>query len=135
MLLPQPEKARVSGIQLTTRQNAPRCSCPDCLGLRKKTGWRWSTTPAFFGDSTMRRLFMTPRLKTISSPQVHKKSRWEGLECRQIIAERCGLNEFFGFQNSTKWTSPNPDRLEGSLRYGLSNPRCQDFFGCNTQLL
>ena len=98
----------------------------------------------FFGDSTVAKLFQDSVLKShliTNALNSMDHACWSSslttghLQCEERRANRCSFNELFNIEYAEKWIPPEPQNFEGPLKYGLSNPFCQDCSGCNHNFL
>ena len=105
----------------------------------------------FFGDSTMKRLFEhsplknhlvvgpNNRLAEVNSTGCWSDEKASGMTCREKMADRCQLNDFFDLPYAEEWREPEVrpglHKFEGPLKYGLENHYCTDCSGCKSNLL
>lgn len=99
----------------------------------------------FFGDSTVARLFQDSVLKSHLITSVLENMNhacWSTvigtpsrLHCEERLAQRCKFNELFNVEYSDEWLPPKADNFEGPIKFGSTNPFCQDCSGCSHNFL
>ena len=97
----------------------------------------------FFGDSTMKRLFLMSNLGKVLIDEPHKKLNEEQHPCKSDLncdirrqGDRCDLHGVFGFEPPKKWKKPSfYPKFEGPANYGATHPYCSDCVGCETEFL